>query len=448
MSAPGYDSYRDSGIDWLGEIPSHWDVKPIKAIASYNDDVLTEATPPDHEIDYVEISDVQAGLGIRGSTTYAFSDAPSRARRRVQDGDIIVSTVRTYLRAIAAITAPAENTVVSTGFAVIRPRAIYSRFIGYALLAEQTINQIIARSVGVSYPAINASDLVRIPVSVPPPAEQAAIAAFLDRETDKIDALVEAQTRLIELLKEKRQAVISHAVTKGLDPAAPMKDSGVEWLGQVPAHWEIMRLKQDLSFLTSGARGWAEHYAEEGPVFLRIGNLTRDSVDLDLADVQRVSAPEGSEGERTLLLPDDVVFSITAFLGSVAVIPSDFERAFVSQHVALARPRQQRLRSRWIAYVTLSSMGKAQFGLEGYGGTKVQLSLPDIANLVMTAPPIQEQDHILSRLEQRLSRLDGLISEAVTAVALLQERRAALISAAVTGKIDVRGLAPAQAEAA
>lgn len=208
---------KNSGIEWLDQVPAHWEVKPIKAVASYNDDILTEATPPDHEIAYVEISDVQAGVGIAGSTAYAFSDAPSRARRRVQCGDIIVSTVRTYLRAIAAVTAPADNMIVSTGFAVIRPRAINSRFIGYALLAEHTINEIIARSVGISYPAINASDLVRIPVSVPPLAEQVAIATFLDRATAKIDALLNAAEEAIALLQERRAALIAAAVTGKID---------------------------------------------------------------------------------------------------------------------------------------------------------------------------------------------------------------------------------------
>jgi type I restriction enzyme S subunit len=155
---------------------------------------------------------------------------------------VIVSTVRTYLRAIATVRVPPENLIASTGFAVIRPRDIETSYLGYAMQTEFVISEIIARSVGVSYPAINASDLISIKRPVPPRVEQAAIASFLDRETAKIDALVEEQRRLIELLKEKRQAVISHAVTKGLDPTAPMKDSGVEWLGDVPAHSTLGRL--------------------------------------------------------------------------------------------------------------------------------------------------------------------------------------------------------------
>nr|WP_315050970.1 restriction endonuclease subunit S [uncultured Brevundimonas sp.] len=437
MSAPGYESYRESGIDWLGEIPSHWDVKPIKAVASYNDDVLTEATPPDHEIDYVEISDVQAGLGIRGSTTYAFRDAPSRARRRVQDGDIIVSTVRTYLRAIAAITAPAENTVVSTGFAVIRPRAIYSRFIGYALLAEQTINQIIARSVGVSYPAINASDLVRIPVSVPPPAEQAAIAAFLDRETGKIDALVEAQTRLIELLKEKRQAVISHAVTKGLDPAAPMKDSGVEWLGQVPAHWEVVPTR---SLISLRRQQVGERHAEFQLLSLTLrGVIVRDR--------------ESGHGKfptefntYQVVRPNDLVFCLFDMDETPRTVGiSRHDGMITGAYDVFASPDVHI--SEFVYWLYLGRDFKKALR-PFYTGLRKVIRKETFGSIPLALPPPDERQAIVAFLNETTRQLDELAAQAEAAVTLLQERRAALISAAVTGKIDVRGLAPQQAEAA
>uniref|UniRef100_UPI003988FBEA restriction endonuclease subunit S n=1 Tax=Methyloglobulus sp. TaxID=2518622 RepID=UPI003988FBEA len=265
-------------------------------------------------------------------------------------------------------------------------------------------------------------------------------AAFLDRETAKIDALIAEQQRLIELLKEKRQAVISHAVTKGLNPNAPMKDSGIEWLGEVPEHWEILPLKRNVSFLTSGSRGWAEHYSDEGALFIRIGNLTRDSILLDLSDIQRVTVPEGIEGERTRVQSGDVLFSITAYLGSVAVIPKNLEPAYVSQHVALARLNQQHLLPAWAAYVTMSFVGKTYLETKGYGGTKIQLNLDDVANLVMTVPNIEEQSTIVAFLDSKTAKLDTLTAEAKVAITLLQERRTALIFAAVTGKIDVRGL--------
>jgi type I restriction enzyme S subunit len=263
-----------------------------------------------------------------------------------------------------------------------------------------------------------------------------------------MDALVAEQERLIALLKEKRQAVISHAVTKGLDPNAPMKDSGIPWLGQVPAHWDTTRLKSDLAFLTSGSRGWAQYYADDGPIFLRIGNLTRDSLNLDFSDTERVTVPDGVEGERTRVAPGDVLFSITAFIGSVAVVPEGLGPAFVSQHVALARLHGERLDPRWVGYVVLSDAGKAYLDAQCYGGTKIQLSLDDVANLPLPLPPPTEQRRIVQAIEARLAALGALATEAERAITLLKERRAALISASVTGKIDVRGLAaPAETEA-
>jgi type I restriction enzyme S subunit len=160
--------------------------------------------------------------------------------------------------------------------------------------------------------------LAMIGVAVPGIPEQTAIAAFLDRETGKIDELVAEQRRLMDLLKEKRQAVISHAVTKGLNPRAPMKDSGIEWLGEVPGHWEVMPLKRDLDYLTSGSRGWAENYSEDGELFIRITNLTRGTIGIDLSDVQRVRVPDGAEGSRTKVRPGDVLFSITAYLNTAS----------------------------------------------------------------------------------------------------------------------------------
>jgi type I restriction enzyme, S subunit len=155
---------------------------------------------------------------------------------------------------------------------------------------------------------------------------------------------------------------------------AKYKPSGVEWLGDVPKHWDVYSLKRELDFITSGSRGWAENYSDEGELFIRIANLTRGSIALDLTDIQRVAVPEGSEGSRTKLRSGDVLFSITAYLGSVAIVPDGLESAYVSQHVALARLRERNAgpTSRWVAYVALSYVGQTWFALQSYGGTKIQ----------------------------------------------------------------------------
>lgn len=210
------------------------------------------------------------------------------------------------------------------------------------------------------------------------------------------------------------------------------KDSGVEWLGEIPAHWDVLALKRDLSFLTSGSRGWAEHYADEGAVFIRIGNLTRDRISLDLSDIQYVDIPDGAEGERTKVQPGDVLFSITAYLGSVAVVPNDLHDAYVSQHVALARISGRRFLSEWVAYSALSIVGKTYLETQGYGGTKIQLGLDDIANLIVLVPSISEQRTITDFIGRERAKIDALIAEQEHLIALLKEKRQAVIFHAVT----------------
>ncbi|MBD3377260.1 hypothetical protein GF406_19690 [candidate division KSB1 bacterium] len=213
----GYEKYKPSGVSWLGEVPKGWEVKRLKYQVSINDETLPETTDPDHEMLYVDISGVDPTKGIVHKEVYIFENAPSRARRIVRDGDTIVSTVRTYLRAISPIKEPEENLIVSTGFAVIRPRTIDKNFLSVTIRAPYFIEEVVSRSVGVSYPAINALEIGSINIPLPPLPEQQAIAAFLDRETSKIDALISKVETAIERLKEYRTSLISSAVTGKID---------------------------------------------------------------------------------------------------------------------------------------------------------------------------------------------------------------------------------------
>jgi type I restriction enzyme, S subunit len=210
------------------------------------------------------------------------------------------------------------------------------------------------------------------------------------------------------------------------------KDSGVEWLGEVPEHWGAIKARREITFLTSGSRGWAEYYSDEGPIFLRIGNLTRDSIRLNLEDIQRVTPPAGVEGDRTEVNEGDVLFSITAYLGSVAVVPGGLERAYVSQHVCLARLANGNLMPDWLAYSVLSASGKAYLEAESYGGTKVQLALDDVKSFPLSLPPIKEQRSLITFLDHETAKIDTLIAEQQRLIELLQEKRQAVICHAVT----------------
>ncbi|GAB3861577.1 hypothetical protein GCM10028822_41270 [Hymenobacter terrigena] len=275
-------------------------------------------------------------------------------------------------------------------------------------------------------------------IAYPPLPEQRAIATFLDERTAHLDGLIRRKEDLLKLLAEQRAALITRAVTRGLDAAAPLQDSGVSWLGQVPAHWGMMPLKRDIEFVTSGSRGWAEFYADEGQLFIRIGNLTRDAIALDLSDIQYVAVPDNAEAERSCVRAGDVIVSITAYLGSVALVPEGLGKAYVSQHVALIRPTSAKLLPKWIAYYILSEVGKTYLQMQSYGGTKIQLSLDDIRNIPMTAPPLAEQASILAHIDEGMKRFKDMETATNAIIKKLREYRAALITAAVTGRIDVR----------
>lgn len=209
---------KDSGVEWIGEIPNHWEVKPIKYISDYNQDSLGIDTSPDYELDYLEISDVNSVGKISNPTHYTFSKSPSRCRRILKKNDIIISTVRTYLRSIGFIENEVQNLICSTGFCVLSPKDIIKpKLLFYLVRSEWFISDVISQSVGVSYPGIQTEKLMGIKILLPPTNEQNQIVEYLDEQTQKIDSTIEKETQRIELLKEYRQSLISEVVTGKID---------------------------------------------------------------------------------------------------------------------------------------------------------------------------------------------------------------------------------------
>lgn len=202
---------KNSGVQWIGEIPEDWELKKIKFLTSCNDDTLTENTEDNTIIKYVEIADVSNVEGVKKYTEYTFKEAPSRARRITKVNDVVISTVRTYLKAVAKI--HDEDLIVSTGFAVLRPKQIDESFLEYATLSEKFLGEIESKSVGVSYPAINSVELSNIKIPVPSMKEQIEIAKHINNEVSKIDSQISKANRRIELLNELKQSVITEAVT-------------------------------------------------------------------------------------------------------------------------------------------------------------------------------------------------------------------------------------------
>jgi len=295
------------------------------------------------------------------------------------------------------------------------------RFIAFYLIALRASGFIRAYANVVSMPHLTAEKLARIPIPLPPLDEQGAIADYLDRETARVDTLIEEQQRLIVMLRERRQAVV---------------DASFSALGE-----PSVQLRRYIAFLTSGSRGWGDYYADEGQRFLRIGNLPRANLEIR-GDVQFVDLPDDvTEGSRTMLQEGDLLFSITAYLGSVAVVKGGWVGAYVSQHVALCRLERERVDPRFVGWFMLTTTGQDQLNEGAAGGTKVQLALDDIRGLRVPSAPVEEQHLIAANLDEQTAQIDTLIAEAERFIDLSRERRAALITAAVTGQVDVREMA-------
>ncbi len=429
-----YPAYKDSGVEWLGEIPEHWEVRRLKFVAHIE---AGQSPPSEFVLNSSEGLPFLQGNAEFGSLSPHHEFVCDVAAKRASTGDILLS-----VRAPVGDMNIADQVYgIGRGLCAIRLINTAALQFQYYLLT-QTRSLLNSVATGSTYDAVTASDVANLPALLPPLPEQLSISTFLDRKTTKIDALVVKNERLIELLQEKRTALITRTVTKGLDSNAPMKDSGVEWLGEIPEHWEVKRLKYLSRSVTSGSRGWADHYADEGASFLRIGNLMTDAIDLDLSDVQHVNPPDGAENDRIRAREGDVVVSITALIGAVGVVPAGIGDAFVNQHLALVHPIHEDIAARWIGYCILSRIGQEQLRRELYGGTKDGLGLEDVRSLIIIVPPRNEQEQIISMIDEEESRIFTIIQTIRSIIDRLKELRIALISAAVTGKIDVRKEVP------
>lgn len=416
-------------------LPAGWFSKRLKYIATYNDETLSENTDEDQEIDYVEISGVSLSRGIEEIERMPFVRAPSRARRKVRSGDILISTVRTYLRAIAKVDEASPNLIASTGFCVVRPGdAVDSGFIGWVAKSGPFVSEVVARSAGVSYPAINASELATIYVPLPPLATQRRIARFLDEKTARIDGLIEKKRVLLDRLAEKRKALVTRAVTKGLDSNAPMKPSGIDWLGDIPAHWGLERLKFVVSEpLSYGANAAAEFDEPKWPRFVRITDV--DELGRLRDETFRSLPPEVAS--EYLLQSNDILFARSgATVGKSFIYKESWGVACYAGYLIRARIGKEHDARFFYWFLNSTSYW------EWVRSTFIQSTIQNIgaqryANLQIAYPSDRlEQQWIIEFIEESCGEIDMQVEKVTRSIEGLYEYRSALITEAVTGKIS------------
>ncbi|NYT77455.1 restriction endonuclease subunit S [Alcaligenaceae bacterium] len=423
MSFPKYPAYKDSGVEWLGEVPDHWMIGRLKNVAKIRSgqdykDVETE--------DKEAIPVIGSGGPFAFATDYLFDgESVLLGRKGTIDKPLYIN---------------GKFWTVDTMFYTEISSQSIPRFVYYLA----SVIPFSYYSTSTALPSMSQFDLSNHCVVIPRRLEQSKIANFLDHETAKIDVLIEEQQRLIELLKEKRQAVISLAVTKGLDPSVPMKNSGVEWLGEVPAHWDVKKVKYGVG-ITGGFAFQSSDFIDEGILLIKIGNLYENKFQPDRQPTYLHSSFLASHSDW-VVSGGDLLISLTGTLGKqdygFAILMEGGERYLLNQRVAKVVAHSL-FNNLFLKFVLQGESYLNRLYSLPEGTKQANLSNDDVVGIEVGVPPLKEQKDIADFLHVESSKIATMIVTAEFGVALLNERRSALISAAVTGKIDVRGWQPA-----
>jgi type I restriction enzyme S subunit len=447
-----YEKYKDSDVEWLGNVPEHWQVLELGRIADLKcDGPFGSGLKSDHYTDsgalVVRLQNIRVEGFFSGEPAFIDLDyfEQELQRHEVLPGDLLIAGLGDDNNIVGrACVAPGD-----LGPALVKADCFRFRLSPTRAAADYIAAQL---SAGARFDAgqlAGGSTRSRIPLSsmatrricLPPLVEQLDIAVFLLEESNKIDALIEEQQRLIELLKEKCQAVISQAVTKGLDPSLPMKDSEVEWLGSVPEHWNVIALKRLIDPNTSISYGIVQpgDALDEGVPFVQTTNMTNGVFSVE--GLQKTTSEIASMYPRSQLTGGEVLLGIRASIGAAHIVPDTLIGANLSRGVARIVPNEMLTSSFLVAYFG-SGVVRHYWELSKQGSTFNEVSIETVRELLVCVPPLREQMDVVSHLSNTRAELDSLIQESEFGVGLLQERRSALISAAVTGKIDVRCFQP------
>ena len=443
-----YLAYKPSGVEWLGDVPAHWEVKRIKNWLEVNQISLPENTDPDYTFDYLDIGSVGTGRLTTKPERIRFGASPSRARRVVRPGDTVVSTVRTYLKAVWHAEDANTDLIASTGFAVLTPKRETSpKFVSYVCQSDPFTNRVTAESVGIAYPAIAETRLGTFDVCIPPLPEQTAIVRFLDHADRRIRRYIRAKQKLIALLEEQKQAIIHQAVTGHIDvrtgqPYPAYKPSGIEWLGDVPAHWDGNRLKSLVSRIDQGVSPQAD-------------NHLADDAAWGVLKAGCVNGGVFKETEHKRLTPDFVFDPVLAVAAGDVLISRASGSPRLVGSVGRVTPLQYKLilsdktfrpifRERVDPdFMVLAMNGRyyrqqVEQAISGAEGLANNLPLSSLRAFRFVVPPLDEQRVIVRYLRTSTSELNTAAAQIERQTALLSKYRTRLIADVVTGKFDVR----------
>jgi len=445
-----YPAYKDSGVEWLGEIPAHWEALAVRRLIGRIEQgwspVAEDRLAGPDEWAVIKLSAVSKGRFVGDEHKALPADLAPDRRYEIREGDFLLTRANTPELVGDVCVARGVRRGLMLCDLVYRLRLgseqLAPSHLAYWFLSRAGRYQIEVDARGSSQSMVKVSQghIRAWTVVLPPADEQRTIAAFLDRETARIDTLVAKKERLIELLQEKRTALITRAVTKGLDSNVPMKDSGVEWLGEIPAHWNAMPLGQAMQ-LVMDFRGRTPlklgmNWGGDIPAISAV-NVRDGHIDL-LLGVNYGSSPLHDRWmTQGPTQAGDIVFTTEAPLGNVAMVPDD-RQYILSQRVVLLRPRPERLDATYLFHVLRSRAFRQGVESRATGSTAEGVKRRYLMSMPVCVPPLDEQRSVSAWLGNQVSTLEQVLPATEQAIRFLQELRTALISAAVTGKIDVR----------
>ncbi len=442
-----YPACKDSGVEWLGEIPAHWEVKRLGNLGRFSASGIDKNSVPGEPqvrmINYLDIYD-NPGRVLNATRLYQIVSCPEWKKQvhNVQCGDIVFtpsSETPEDIGLSAVCTEDLSDIVYSYHVIRFRPNQLMDlKFKKYWCNNTYVLDQFSARCNGTTRQILTRNDFRSIRVVFPPLPEQRAIASFLDRETAKIDALVAKKERLIELLQEKRTALISHAVTNGLDPDAPLKDSGVEWLGEIPAHWEVKASRREFAIRL----GKMLQPKAKGPRDSEIPYFKAQHVQWEA--VRTTGMPvmwaDPRDEAQYGVVNGDLLVCEGGEVGRAGIVGNPSERSIIQNALHRVRPTGTS-NIRLLMYLLKHAASQGWFDILCNRATIAHFTSEKFGDLPIPIPPLPEQRAIAAFLDRETAKLDALIAKIQEAIDLLKEQRTALISAAVTGKIDVRGMA-------
>ena len=446
MSFPAYAAYKDSGVDWLGELPEHWQALALSRVLATPVTDGPHTTPEflDDGVPFLSVDGIQDGkLFFDGCRYVSLEDHKEFSKKAAPKYNDLLMGKAASIGKIARVTENIEFSIWSP-LALIRvnEEQCSPEFLEFCLKSSELQHQVLLASNSNTQLNIGMKDIPKLKIPLPAVQEQTQIARFLDHETARIDALIEEQQRLIELLNQKRQALISRAVTRGLEPMVPMKKSGVEWLGEVPAHWDVKALRY-LGECQNGINIGGEAFGSGSP-FVSYGDVHKNDVLPTEVTGLVQSSPE--DRQRYSIEYGDVFFTRTSEtvdeIGFSATCLQKLKNAVFAGFLIRFRPTGNSLTPGFSKYYFRNQRLRIFFNKEMNLVTRASLSQDLLKQLPVTLPPVIEQIKISDFLDKVTAEFASLLEQGRLSIDLLIERRSALISAAVTGKIDVRGWQP------